>query len=378
MKLEGKGAVGIVFKDGKVLIDLRLMQKTGVNLWEFPGGSIEQGESLEDAVKRELFEELGIHAKKVVWLGAKNHGVHWGNTELEHYFLVEEFSGEPYPKSKEEVVDIKWVRPEELVDFLNLSWRVIDGMYFLSRVYPQYAKVYERLLALDTRPNLGFVYFSYSHTISTWWKEHNLRPSEVFREEEGKIKELIRNYSGPVLEIGPGYGRITKILLDKFDHVDLVELNPDFRFLLAQKFGEKISFLNGLAEKFDATKKYKTIVAIETIAHVKDIYSFIVNVKKSLDRGGIFLVSIDNVNSDWRRIRDRIGRIFFSKLSPFYLKIKLEYLLSLLEDAGFKTEVYPIGYEYIVSLPIRRFNIPLPQRKKKKQPYLFLIAAKLQ
>ena len=51
----------IIEKDGKILIGKR---KAGddlfAGLWEFPGGKIEPGETREEALKREIFEELNI------------------------------------------------------------------------------------------------------------------------------------------------------------------------------------------------------------------------------------------------------------------------------------------------------------------------------
>ncbi|WP_127015516.1 NUDIX domain-containing protein [Anoxybacter fermentans] len=49
----------IIEKDGKFLIARR---KEGhlSGMWEFPGGKIEEGESPEECLKREIFEELGI------------------------------------------------------------------------------------------------------------------------------------------------------------------------------------------------------------------------------------------------------------------------------------------------------------------------------
>lgn len=52
-------AVGVVFNDqGQVLIAKRPWYQG--ECWEFPGGKIEPGESVELALKRELFEEVGI------------------------------------------------------------------------------------------------------------------------------------------------------------------------------------------------------------------------------------------------------------------------------------------------------------------------------
>ena len=53
-------AVALVDADGRVLIAQRPEGKSMAGLWEFPGGKIEAGESPEDALIRELREELGI------------------------------------------------------------------------------------------------------------------------------------------------------------------------------------------------------------------------------------------------------------------------------------------------------------------------------
>lgn len=49
---------GCILKDGKYLIAKRQAAKGG--LWEFPGGKRERGESIQECLKREIREELGI------------------------------------------------------------------------------------------------------------------------------------------------------------------------------------------------------------------------------------------------------------------------------------------------------------------------------
>ena len=55
---------GLIIQNNKVLIGLRSMSDNGGGLWEFPGGKIEIDESSEDAVIRELSEELDIVVHK--------------------------------------------------------------------------------------------------------------------------------------------------------------------------------------------------------------------------------------------------------------------------------------------------------------------------
>ena len=53
-------AVALIDPDGRVLLAQRPEGKSLAGLWEFPGGKVEQGETPEAALIRELHEELGI------------------------------------------------------------------------------------------------------------------------------------------------------------------------------------------------------------------------------------------------------------------------------------------------------------------------------
>jgi 8-oxo-dGTP diphosphatase len=57
-------AVGILIKtDGSFLLTSRPAGKVYEGYWEFPGGKLEAGETVEDALRRELLEELGIRVE---------------------------------------------------------------------------------------------------------------------------------------------------------------------------------------------------------------------------------------------------------------------------------------------------------------------------
>jgi mutator protein MutT len=55
-----EGAVGVIKKEGQYLIAQRLNHAHQGGLWEFPGGKVEPGESIERALLREIREELGV------------------------------------------------------------------------------------------------------------------------------------------------------------------------------------------------------------------------------------------------------------------------------------------------------------------------------
>lgn len=57
-------AVALIDTDGRILLAQRPEGKSLAGLWEFPGGKVEQGETPEAALIRELQEELGINTWK--------------------------------------------------------------------------------------------------------------------------------------------------------------------------------------------------------------------------------------------------------------------------------------------------------------------------
>jgi 8-oxo-dGTP diphosphatase len=60
-------AVGVLVRpDGTFLLTSRPAGKPYAGYWEFPGGKLEQGETVEQALRRELVEELGIHIAAVM------------------------------------------------------------------------------------------------------------------------------------------------------------------------------------------------------------------------------------------------------------------------------------------------------------------------
>jgi len=104
-------AVGVVKNpEGKILISLRHDDLHQGGLWEFPGGKIEPSETVEQALTRELKEELNITVTAATPLITINHQYPELAVQL-NVFLVEQFSG--VAKSLEGQ-PFKWVNPAEL------------------------------------------------------------------------------------------------------------------------------------------------------------------------------------------------------------------------------------------------------------------------
>ncbi len=104
---------GVIRRDGRFLITQRMADDTLGGYWEFPGGKVEKGEDLRDALRRELQEELGIDTE----IGAQiHHLVHaYPDRDVRLYFFAATIvSGEP---QKLEVADLAWVTPDQFSDY---------------------------------------------------------------------------------------------------------------------------------------------------------------------------------------------------------------------------------------------------------------------
>lgn len=88
-------AVGILMKpNGDVLLGSRPDGKPYAGYWEFPGGKVEAGEAILDALKREFAEEIGVRIISAEpWCGVEHVYPH-AHVRL-HFFISREWHGEP-------------------------------------------------------------------------------------------------------------------------------------------------------------------------------------------------------------------------------------------------------------------------------------------
>ena len=108
-------ACALVDPDGRVLIAQRPEGKAMAGLWEFPGGKVEAGERPEDALIRELKEELGIEVSAAclapfVFASHAYESFHL----LMPLYLCRRWSGTVV---RHEHAALAWVRPNRLADY---------------------------------------------------------------------------------------------------------------------------------------------------------------------------------------------------------------------------------------------------------------------
>jgi len=122
-----KRVVGIIIKDNRILLMRRV--RDGREYFVFPGGGVEENESIEEAIIREIQEELSINAKiEKLLFEIENQG------RREYYYLIKEFSGQPKLGGEEKE------RMNKNNQYYPI-WTELNKLRDLDNLYPELAKV---------------------------------------------------------------------------------------------------------------------------------------------------------------------------------------------------------------------------------------------
>lgn len=115
MKMVLVAACALIDRDGRVLLAQRPEGKSLAGLWEFPGGKIEQGETPEACLIRELEEEIGINT----WASCLAPLTFASHSYEDFHLLMPLYAcrkWEGTPRSREGQA-LKWVRANQLRDY---------------------------------------------------------------------------------------------------------------------------------------------------------------------------------------------------------------------------------------------------------------------
>lgn len=109
-------ASAAIIRDGRVLI-VRRTRMPANGVYTLPGGVVEAGETLVEAVKREVREETGIEIEPAALTGYREVILRDGDNQVSRHFVVLSFaarwlSGEA--QLNDELDDARWLRPAEI------------------------------------------------------------------------------------------------------------------------------------------------------------------------------------------------------------------------------------------------------------------------
>jgi 8-oxo-dGTP diphosphatase len=140
----------LIAADGRVLFGRRPGGKVYAGYWELPGGKVERGETLADALIRELHEELGIEAARLEPWIVRTHVYAHARVRL-HFFRVTEWRGDPHGRENQ---DLAWQAPTApmLAPMLPANGPVLAALSLPDRYAVSQADVLGRerfLRALD-------------------------------------------------------------------------------------------------------------------------------------------------------------------------------------------------------------------------------------
>ncbi len=111
---------------GRVFIQQRKVGTPKAGKWEFPGGKLEQGETPEQGLSRELREELNIRVNDCLPLVTTTHDYDHARVWLDTY-LIKDFLGQPVGHEGQQIAWVEISRMSEF-DLLPAVFPIVDAL----------------------------------------------------------------------------------------------------------------------------------------------------------------------------------------------------------------------------------------------------------
>ena len=118
---------GLILKDGRVLVCQRKANGTFPLKWEFPGGKVEAAEKHEQALRRELNEELGIQVEQLTKIYRHEHEYSKEFSVTLKFYQVQSYAGEIQNLAFKQ---LRWAAIDDLrdIDFLAADLPLINRL----------------------------------------------------------------------------------------------------------------------------------------------------------------------------------------------------------------------------------------------------------
>lgn len=129
----GVGVGAVIFNEDREVLLVQRRGSPEAGYWTIPGGSVDFGETCEDAIRRETFEEVGLIVEVDSFITVVDHitpadGTHWVSIE----YLVRVLGGSASNRSQSESSDIGWFGLGELPAMLSQPSREAIEAYLVN------------------------------------------------------------------------------------------------------------------------------------------------------------------------------------------------------------------------------------------------------
>lgn len=133
--LVGVGAV--VIRDGEEVLLVKRKYEPGKGLWSIPGGLVELGERLRDAVRREILEETGMEVEVEELLDVIDNIVRDEDGRVRFHYVLVDFLAKPLegsPRASGDAEEARWFKREELKpgELTRTAARLLEKIGFLG------------------------------------------------------------------------------------------------------------------------------------------------------------------------------------------------------------------------------------------------------